>query len=183
MIRRLFTLASILSLLFCIATAALWVRSYSVCDYLLWYRQPRIVEAISNAGLLGVGCGWLASVYTPRTGWEGSFWPFRRDAAEFEADLRPGTVLGFRYEHWRQQTPDVQGDARALTLPFWSVFLLFAGLPAPAAWRWRRHRTRRHLAASGRCPQCGYDLRASTGRCPECGTVPTDRPQRAGAGR
>jgi hypothetical protein len=28
------------------------------------------------------------------------------------------------------------------------------------------------LREQGRCPACGYDLRASPGRCPECGTVP-----------
>lgn len=32
----------------------------------------------------------------------------------------------------------------------------------------RRQRAR---AASGFCPQCGYDLRASGRRCPECGTL------------
>jgi hypothetical protein len=32
----------------------------------------------------------------------------------------------------------------------------------------RRQRTR---TASGHCPQCGYDLRASAQRCPECGAL------------
>ena len=30
-------------------------------------------------------------------------------------------------------------------------------------------RRARQRHAAGRCPACGYDLRASKGRCPECG--------------
>ena len=33
---------------------------------------------------------------------------------------------------------------------------------------WRRRRLVRRVVA-GRCPACGYDLRATPGRCPECG--------------
>lgn len=54
-------------------------------------------------------------------------------------------------------------------IPNWFLVLACAILPT----RWaalRRGRWRREaLAASGRCPGCGYDLRATPERCPECG--------------
>jgi hypothetical protein len=44
-------------------------------------------------------------------------------------------------------------------------------------WRcWRRFASRVHRRAEGRCPQCGYDRRASPERCPECGTLATKSP-------
>ena len=64
-------------------------------------------------------------------------------------------------------------NRRYLFLPFWSVVLAAAVLPA----RWlllpvRALRRQRRLDL-GLCPRCGYDLRASHDRCPECGASPT----------
>lgn len=51
------------------------------------------------------------------------------------------------------------------------AFGLIAALPAIR--RRRRRGIRLDRAAQGRCPSCGYDLRATPGQCPECGNLPT----------
>ena len=55
---------------------------------------------------------------------------------------------------------------KRILVPHWFAFALTAA--APARWFVGRFRRRR---ASGLCPRCGYDLRATPGRCPECGTA------------
>jgi hypothetical protein len=58
---------------------------------------------------------------------------------------------------------------RLVSIPWWSMTLLTAVASAALAARALRHRGRLH---SGRCINCGYDLRATPGRCPECGDAP-----------
>jgi hypothetical protein len=61
-----------------------------------------------------------------------------------------------------------EGRVRYVLLPHWFVILATALLPA--VWARRSWRQRRRVA-EGRCPACGYDLRATPDRCPECGTT------------
>lgn len=60
---------------------------------------------------------------------------------------------------------------RGLATPYWpfaAVGLLGAALSGRRLLVLRRARLR---LLSGRCPRCGYDLRASNARCPECGSA------------
>ena len=56
-----------------------------------------------------------------------------------------------------------------LAIPYWSLALIAAILPALYLLAIARHRTR---LRQGRCLACGYDLRETSQgeRCPECGT-------------
>jgi hypothetical protein len=79
-----------------------------------------------------------------------------------DATTKGPSFLGF---HW------FGGDARTsrfFAMPYWSIFVLTLALPAGYLILWLRARSR---ARAGRCPHCGYDLRASPGRCPECGAT------------
>lgn len=58
------------------------------------------------------------------------------------------------------------------TFPAWLAAAVTAAPPALWLAAWRR---RRRIRRQGRCPDCGYDLRASRERCPECGR-PTGTP-------
>jgi hypothetical protein len=99
------------------------------------------------------------------------FWEHRR-LAQFARLGRTDTLLGWLGFYMDGAQPVPWGSHRAwymLCVPYW--FPMVLSLPAPliAARRFLR-RWRRH--PEGRCPVCGYDLRASPERCPECGSIP-----------
>jgi hypothetical protein len=172
--RHVFTLCSAVSLLLCVATAVLWVRSARHYDEAVRSGAGSDVTIISARHRL------LASLRTrvptdPNPSWRFDTRPFIGDGFgwDFEQDGfdRWYERLGFIYDHrgGAGSGPPNVASARLLMVPHWFLVVL-AALPALA---WATARLRRiRRTRRGRCPACGYDLRASPERCPECGAVP-----------
>jgi hypothetical protein len=184
--RRLFTVLSVLSLLFCLATLALWVRSYWRDDFVSygfgsdtkrsWDIHSRTGEAqfiayYEGAGfryVLVPGFSWNSS---PSTSPSRDLWNTARIRTWFHNGTS-GRFLGFGFVtmNW-----DTGATIRGICAPHWFLVLIFAILPALYVRAVVRSRKRNHI---GLCPVCGYDLRATPERCPECGTNATTEPQR-----
>ena len=183
--RRLFNLATTLSLLLCAAVVALWVRSYWRFDH-LWVGTGRHyglfhVFFITEAGQLRAGTcreRFLDPADPdPRRG-RRLVWRHGSDPAA--GGFPPGRFLGLLAFGLDTQagTLNSMGTPGAMarftfevaSLPLWLPALAFALPAALRAASWRR-RTRAARAGRGLCPSCGYDLRATPGRCPECGAA------------
>jgi hypothetical protein len=179
MIRRLFTLLSAVSLLLCVATCALWARSYRLSDQVKWDRIDgvgwiRTAEGHVMSGLfVGNHSGGPADYYGLKYASDRASPPLNglvllnHDAGDTDFSWERG---GFAWYEMRA----MRGNLHAIAVaPFWAV----AGVTAvlPLGWFAVRRRIRsRRRERSGLCPACGYDLRASPGRCPECGADPSD---------
>jgi hypothetical protein len=150
MLRRLLTLLSMLSLLLCVASAALWVwtETKPQIDFFVVIRPNHSFGLGTEQGAL---IGFVQRLE-----------PSYGDDTSDDVQLVKG---GFRYLRITSS-----GMRRwNLVLPFWVLMCLFAAFPAG---RWFAGRTVRHRRRRGLCLQCGYDLRATPDRCPECGATP-----------
>ena len=174
-LRILFSAATMLSLLLCVATVGLWVRSSSHFDsyYIVSADHGRCRGISSRRGEV-----WLFDVRTPdgaplpQPGWQllplSAPRPWWWGYTAFDRVNRGGHVVA-RAQYWRYR----------------SLVLLTIALPAVLlvrqAMMWQRARNDRQ---NGRCLACGYDLRATPDRCPECGTtvVTPATPAREGKG-
>ena len=140
-------------LLACLVVALLWPASHVAVAW----------AAVGTGGrrlVVEVGPGWLGftagptGAAGPRTGRP----PALHANWLTDADRR---ALAF------PQIYPTPGEVRfylPLSMVAASTGLFAAGLLGS---RWRRSRR----TPPGRCPQCGYDLRATPDRCPECGAA------------
>jgi hypothetical protein len=170
--RRLSTLAAAASLLLCLATAGMWVRSYWYGDEAQWYWSGDGIGVGSDSGCASLSLT-LRNPF-PSPGWRS----YRIEGSSSRRDH----VYGFR--HYRllattRKLPDaylllpanrkiLDADIYAFNFPHWCPLLI--GIAFVNWWLWR-FRIARGCSNRGRCQTCGYDLRATPDRCPECGTA------------
>jgi hypothetical protein len=181
MVRRLLNLLTAVSLLLCLASVALSVRSYYVTD---WYERHWLAETIEADGRR-VDQSWR--VWTVRgrlcfhfkrhvwtSAWlkrlvplySSSGWTYERREPRFTFDAGPRDTLWQRIGFHGQRKSEVNTSFNHWArIPLWLPTALLA--VGPALWTFRhggKHRT-------GYCATCGYDLRATPDKCPECGTT------------
>lgn len=193
MIRGLFALASILSLLLGAATLLLWARSHGTNDGFDQIGRDRSRSLCSASGRIMYferdDSAMTASGFWPPG--ETMPPPWRYEAVSDPARPNAGDEtwlnrLGIAIE-WREQVPitdafstrPIFATNTRVILPHWLLALAFALLPALWLTMTIRRRAARSRAAHGRCVACGYDLRAGHDRCPECGTTTNPTSQAA----
>jgi hypothetical protein len=156
-----FKVLAAVSLVLCIATAVMWVRSHWRADSIEWARARTLIRIRTAPGsvrfAIVFGGGYVS-------GWS------------FTSNPPPSALYteGFSFRHNSSGRSGGIGtwDEWMVSFPWSGACLLFA--IAPAAWLiapghahdWER---------SGRCRVCGYDMRATPDRCPECGTAAPPR--------
>jgi hypothetical protein len=157
--RRLFNAGAVVSLVLCLATAAVWVRSYGYSDFGL--KQVPWGQASFRSSDGSVSFEWSGQ----RTNWS----PYVHQTGRISGS-NTGTGNRTRVENFYkfnfETRPQRRGGGRyvTLTLPYWLSCLLAS--IAPALWLGRR----RGPQPAKTCLACGYDLRGvPSGPCPECG--------------
>ena len=185
--RKLSNLAAAVSLVLCVATAALWIRGHFVADHFWLIHRSGHGQLVRSArGFINFEARLSRDDIRPqerplvRFSYERSTWLDNADLTtsypnqQYSWKLGPFSFVKVVYPR--------RGWMWRLHVPMWLLVALT--LPWPAYWylAMLTHRRRRR---AGRCLQCGYDLRATPNRCPECGAVPPHNPpmQRTGGVR
>ena len=171
---HLLALCSITSLLLCLTTCALWVRSYFVSDWIgrIHYapgvpNEDHHAYLIVNRGAVTLNWGGDPAANFPLVRWTWERRPADNYFHWFAGDApAPFPAIGIG---WDKQRRIITGEYDAsvfvkLELPAWLFAIATVFFASLNKW------TRRHGYADGLCPVCGYDLCATPQRCPECGT-------------
>jgi hypothetical protein len=180
--RRLLIFVTAVSLVLCVATVALWVRSYWTAEGVCFTR----VVPLARGESLCSSRGYLLLLHVdfpgdPKAVDDSPGWSYESSRPmplrDYLVDLEPRGAhrfAGVTYFNYTWSAPTFDGQhQRALLVPHWLVAAVLAAWPLSRLLSFCRRR-RAARRAPGLCRGCGYDLRASPDRCPECGTAPAD---------
>ena len=162
---------TVLSLLFCLGSAFLWLRGYWRSDGFGWARpQPPggqwtfFLKVASGGGGFWINVGTQGPMQQDASTPEGWYW------TTYGQSPRPYRAVSVtnRWGFGHQIVGAAAVRSRAFVFPAWLPTALFAVLPLC---RLAQAIRRRRRIVEGHCKSCGYDLRATPDRCPECGNV------------
>lgn len=199
MLRRLFTVASALSLLLCVAIVVLWVRSYrTTWNWTRWRIEPQVRQYTREGFAISSG---RAGFYSDRStcqrvdDFAAMSGALPNTAVMMDGPERPKRLLGVfptPFTRWGIEVESYRYATNHL-LAFIGDGSRMGGRHSRSGGAYSDDSLRlifplwlialplflfglpslRHLRRRrrpGYCARCGYDLRASTGCCPECGT-------------
>jgi hypothetical protein len=183
---RLLARLTLLSLLLFLASAALWLRSYTGPQHgTRWYSSRASADTRSGTlhttylaahhgqFILGHGTRPFPVLYLPDAHDVASFAPdvfqIERSYLDTVCFANPPLRSPAPFLYARQLPRTSSADHRwTIMAPAWFVTLVLA--PVPLLQLRRLLRSRRS-ARQGHCPTCHYDLTGNlSGTCPECGT-------------
>jgi hypothetical protein len=179
---RLINASAGASLLLCVATCALWARSYTTPDSLTLRRGDQYSLTSHRGSLAVITCVTYTVPDNSRPPFPASSrwslsatWEFTLTADTWMYPSNP-PFPGVRIGSWWAPGGGDLGLMAAftgyqITAPHWIFALLFGC--APVLWLVQRRR-RKFRRSHGLCAKCGYDMRATPNRCPECGTAPAN---------
>jgi hypothetical protein len=170
--RRLLNLATAASLTICLALLAMMAVSY-------WWAMAFERRESMRDDSAGISRGVISYTRLIALTSDAALpYPLGWSVTSYEADDYAYRMRASGGESWAgfgflQTTFQFGGGSKnhytCIMIPAWFPAAIAAALPV-----WRLHLWRRRAARSrdGRCPACGYDLRATPDRCPECGATP-----------
>lgn len=176
--RRALMVLSALSLVLCLATAVLWVRSLGHRGYVWWIGSQMTVGFRDMDGVVGIDFTRDHGLYSPVSGTSRMYGWFFDGGPLGSRDRASLNSLSFNRWGFGVHVVHTVGRPRGnwkiggrtlwiVYAPYWLLVALTAMPPlllCRGALKSRR--------SPGLCRQCGYDLRATPERCPECGAVP-----------
>jgi hypothetical protein len=175
LLRILFKAATVLSLMLCVTTAVLWVRSYRLIDMLTIGERRQLSSWLGGLHYYAMDRGTfggdrLSSAPLPSNlRWDGGQYSASGSRRQFHGFI---VIPNGRFRLSGGVATFVPLPSyTAVRVPTWAVMAIT--LVLPIAWLIHyRGRIRVRCNTVNSCPRCGYDLRATPERCPECGAVP-----------